>query len=60
MRAVRRWLPRAAPEVLGEDRAAGLFAMEYLPPADYALWKTELLAGKVDNEFAASVGRDSG
>jgi len=60
MRAVRRWLPSAAPEVLGEDRAAGLFAMEYLPPAEYTLWKTELLAGQVDASFAASVGRDLG
>ena len=60
MRAVRRWLPRAAPEVLGEDRTAGLFAMEYLPPADFALWKTELLAGQVDTSFAVSVGRDLG
>ncbi|MBV8106368.1 MAG: aminoglycoside phosphotransferase family protein [Hyphomicrobiales bacterium] len=60
MRAVRRWLPRAAPEVLGEDRTAGLFAMEYLPPADFALWKTELLAGQVDASFAVSVGRDIG
>ena len=60
MRAVRRWLPRAAPEVLGEDRTAGLFAMEYLPPADFALWKSELLAGQVDASFAVSVGRDLG
>jgi aminoglycoside phosphotransferase (APT) family kinase protein len=60
MRAVRRWLPRAAPEVLGEDRTAGLFAMEYLPPADFTLWKAELLAGQVDTGFAVSVGRDLG
>ena len=51
MRAVRRWLPHAVPEVLGEDRAAGLFAMEYLPPAEFTLWKTELLAGQVDAGF---------
>jgi aminoglycoside phosphotransferase (APT) family kinase protein len=60
MRAVRRWLPHAVPEVLGEDRAAGLFAMEYLPPADFTLWKTELLAGQVDADFAALVGRNLG
>src|SRR5271154_4308906 len=48
MRAVKRWLPHAAPEVLGEDPTAGLFAMEYLAPAEFALWKTELLAGQVD------------
>src|SRR5271169_6785548 len=58
MRAVAQWLPRAVPRVLGEDPDAGLFVMEYLPPADFPLWKAELLAGKVDSDFAAAVGRD--
>ena len=58
MRAVAAWLPHAAPSVLGEDEEAGLFAMEYLPPQDFPLWKAELLAGRVDNDFAAAVGRD--
>ncbi len=58
MRAVVRWLPRAVPRVLGEDAKAGLFAMDYLAPADHPLWKTELLAGRVEPEFAAAVGRD--
>ncbi len=58
MRAVARWLPRAAPRLLGEDAKAGLFAMEYLPPEDYPLWKARLLAGDAEPEFAASVGRD--
>ncbi len=58
MRAAARWLPRAVPQVLGEDPDAGLFVMEYLPPADFPLWKAELLAGQVDHDFAAAVGRD--
>ena len=58
MRAVARWLPRAVPRILGEDRKAGLFAMEYLAPEDYPLWKTQLLARHVETEFAAAVGRD--
>ena len=58
MRAVQRWLPRAVPRVLGEDAKAGLFAMEYLAPEDHPLWKTQLLAGCVDPDFAAAVGRD--
>jgi len=58
MRAVAAWLPRAAPAVLGEDAAAGLFAMEYLSPEDHPLWKAELLAGRIDCSFAAAVGRD--
>jgi aminoglycoside phosphotransferase (APT) family kinase protein len=58
MRAVQRWLPRAVPGVLGEDAKAGLFAMDYLAPEDHRLWKTELLAGRVEPDFAAAVGRD--
>ena len=58
MRAVARWLERAVPRVLGEDAQAGLFAMEYLAPDDHPLWKTQLLDGHVDPDFAAAVGRD--
>lgn len=58
MRAVGRWLPRAAPEILGEDAEAGLFAMAYLPPDKHPVWKAELMDGRIDTEFAASVGRD--
>jgi aminoglycoside phosphotransferase (APT) family kinase protein len=58
MRAVARWLPRAVPRVLGEDAEAGLFAMDYLPPERFPLWKTQLLEGRVDQNFAAAVGRD--
>ena len=58
MRAVARWLPRAVPRVLGEDAKAGLFAMDYLAPEDHRLWKSQLLAGYVEPDFAAAVGRD--
>jgi aminoglycoside phosphotransferase (APT) family kinase protein len=58
MRAVARWLERAVPRVLGEDARAGLFAMEYIEPDDHPLWKTQLLDGHVDADFAAAVGRD--
>ncbi len=58
MRAVALWLPRAVPRVLGEDAKAGLFAMEYLAPGDFPLWKTRLLAGCAEPQFAAAVGRD--
>ena len=56
MRRVGEWLPGTAPEVLGEDRSAGLFAMAYLPPEDHPVWKSELMAGRVDAAFAAQVG----
>ncbi|HEY6518982.1 MAG TPA: aminoglycoside phosphotransferase family protein [Roseiarcus sp.] len=58
MRAVARWLPHAVPHVLGEDAKAGWFAMDYLAPEDHPLWKAQLLAGIVDVDFAAAVGRD--
>jgi aminoglycoside phosphotransferase (APT) family kinase protein len=58
MRTVARWLPRAVPRVLGEDAEAGWFAMDYLAPEDHRLWKTQLLAGIVEPDFAAAVGRD--
>ena len=60
MRAVQRWAPHAVPRVLGEDKEAGWFAMDYLAPEDHRLWKTELLAGIVEPDFAAAVGRDLG
>ena len=58
MRAVASWLPHAAPHILGEDAEAGWFAMDYLAPEDHPLWKAQLLAGIVDVNFAAAVGRD--
>jgi aminoglycoside phosphotransferase (APT) family kinase protein len=58
MRAVARWAPHAVPRVLGEDAAAGWFAMDYLAPENHPLWKTQLLAGIVKPDFAAAVGRD--
>ena len=58
MRAVAGWLPYAVPRVLGEDAKAGWFAMDYLAPEDHPLWKARLLAGIVDVDFAAAVGRD--
>ncbi|MGH6799541.1 MAG: aminoglycoside phosphotransferase family protein [Roseiarcus sp.] len=58
MRAVARWLPRVVPRILGEDSSAGLFAMDYLAPEDHRLGKTQLLAGIVEPDFAAAVGRD--
>ena len=57
MRCVDQWLPGAAPAILGEHRAAGLFAMAYLDPADHPLWKTNLLEGHIDDAFAGQVGR---
>jgi len=59
-RAVRRWIPAAAPEPLAFDPDKRLLAMAFLPPADHPLWKTEMLAGRVDAGFAAEVGERLG
>ncbi len=55
-RAVHNICPEAVPRLLAHDPARGLFAMEFLPPARYPLWKARLLAGEVDAAFAGCVG----
>ncbi|WP_372672442.1 hypothetical protein [Amycolatopsis kentuckyensis] len=51
-----RYAPTAVPRLLGHDPDAGVFAMEYLPPATHPVWKAELMAGRVDTGFATAVG----
>jgi 5-methylthioribose kinase len=46
--------PRAVPRVLASGD--GLFAMEYLPPARYSVWKARRREGDADPVFAAKVG----
>ena len=57
LRVVAEILPGAVPQLLAEDRAAGLFAMEYLAPASHPVWKDQLRDGLIDPAFAAEVGR---
>ena len=49
-------VPGAAPKVIAHDDEAMFFVMEWLDPADHRLWKAELMAGRVDLQFAAAVG----
>jgi enolase len=49
--------PDFVPAVLASDAALGLFAMEYLPPAENELWKTRLARGVASAETADEVGR---
>ncbi len=56
MRTVAAIEPRAVPEVLGEDRESGVFAMAYLDEARYPLWKQQLAQGAIDSSFAQQVG----
>ena len=57
-----RWLKRArevdpfiAPKVVAELNIDHAFAMEFMP--DCPVWKDELMAGRVDIDLAAHVGR---
>ncbi len=54
---VGRILPGSAARLLARDDEAGLFAMEYLDPAMFPVWKEQLRDGHVDPNFAAAVGR---
>lgn len=56
MRAARAIVPGAAPQVLGEDPVSCAFAMAFLEPDRYPLWKKQLMAAEVNAEFAHEVG----
>lgn len=50
-------VPQAVPEPLAHDESIGMFAMGYLDPVSHPVWKQQLLAGIVDVELSAAVGR---
>jgi aminoglycoside phosphotransferase (APT) family kinase protein len=54
-RVAGRICPDAAPRLIGQDSANGLFVMEYLDPAMYPVWKFQLLDGRADPATAAAV-----
>ncbi|WP_235976601.1 phosphotransferase family protein [Sandaracinobacteroides hominis] len=54
LRRAREVDPRMAPEVLAELPGHG-FVLRFLP--DAPVWKDELIAGRIDADFAAAVGR---
>ncbi|MEO8303720.1 MAG: aminoglycoside phosphotransferase family protein [Betaproteobacteria bacterium] len=56
MRIAGAIVPAAVPEILGEDREAGCFAMAYLPAERYPVWKALLASGVADLPTAAAVG----
>lgn len=57
LRVAQRIVPDSVPRVLAADDVAHLFAMPYFDPAQHRVWKTELLAGRVERGFAARVMR---
>ncbi|MER5217774.1 aminoglycoside phosphotransferase family protein [Streptomyces sp. NPDC002838] len=56
MRFASRHRPDSVPELLAHDPEAGLFAMAFLPPERYRMWKAQLLDGEVRVATAAAVG----
>ncbi len=49
-------VPQAVPSILGEDTDAMAFAMEWMDPAHYRVWKEQLRDGFVDARTARQVG----
>ena len=60
IRTAARIVPDAVPEILAEDRDAGMFAMTYLSPAQNPVWKAQLRDGTVHTDFAARRGPGAG
>jgi aminoglycoside phosphotransferase (APT) family kinase protein len=56
LRFAQELRPAQVPQVLARDEDRGLFAMEYLPPEQYPVWKARLMAGEVDVSAARAVG----
>lgn len=60
LRYAAQHIPDNVPAVLAHDADAGAFAMAYLPPERYPVWKAQLMAGQVDPALADAVGRTLG
>jgi Phosphotransferase enzyme family len=60
LRVVSAEVPGFAPELLAEDEALGLIVLSFFDPAEWTLWKPQLLAGQVDVAVARNVGAHLG
>ena len=49
-------VPSAVPQILGEDTEAMAFAMTYLDPVQYPVWKMQLRQGSASVDTARAVG----
>lgn len=56
LRRVGAFAPAIVPTIVAEVPEDHLFAMRFLDPAQYPVWKDELIAGRIDPGFAARVG----
>jgi hypothetical protein len=57
---VDREFPQFVPQPIAHDADLQILAMEFLPPDLYPVWKTELLAGRIDPQLAFQVGHQLG
>lgn len=60
LKTAARIVPHAAPKIIAEDAASGMFAMEYLDIQHYPVWKDQLRDGTIETTTAAEVGRRIG
>jgi aminoglycoside phosphotransferase (APT) family kinase protein len=56
MRIAGAIVPDAVPEIVGEDREGGMFAMAFLDPETHPVWKEQLRDGVIDPAAARAVG----
>ena len=56
MRVAGGIVPTSVPAVLGEDPLGGAFAMAWLPPDRFPVWKAQLRDGTIDLAVAGAVG----
>ena len=56
LEVVDRLVPGTVPRLVHVDEAASAIVTRYLDPKAYVLWKTELMAGRIDSGVAAAVG----
>ena len=56
MRVAGAIVPGAVPEIRGEDRGLGMFAMAFLDASAFPVWKDQLRDGVIDPAAARAVG----
>ncbi|HEX4886125.1 MAG TPA: phosphotransferase, partial [Casimicrobiaceae bacterium] len=56
LRVAAAIVPGAVPRILAEDPDAGAFAMEWLPPERYPVWKAQLRDGVIEAPTARAIG----
>ncbi|MGD2139505.1 MAG: aminoglycoside phosphotransferase family protein [Burkholderiales bacterium] len=57
MKVAASIVPEAVPRIVGEDSQSGMFAMEYLDPESYPVWKEQLRDGTIETGTATRVGQ---